>query len=444
MAAREREAEDAAGREEAPPPEGGRTPEAPQRKHSRRFRAMAVLLVLAFVALQFWPFLTARRARYVFTRLPHVEGAAAAPGRVDLRPADIRAADSIVVREVRRETFPGAVLAVGQGGTRVLEAGYGRVGWTRLALPADPTRTLYDLSSLTKVMATTTAVMLLVDEGKMRLDDPIAKWLPAFRGGGREKVTVAQVLSHTSGLPAGRKVEGGSARERINNLVATVPLVDDPGAGVIYSDVGFIILFEAASRAAGEPLPDYLRRKVWTPLGMTATRYQPGIFCGLCAPTLSLRDGRPFAGKTNDPQGRELGGVVGNAGLFSTAHDVGRFAAMIANRGELDGVRVLKPETIDLFTRPRKGTRALGFEWFCREGTVPYEKPCKEPFAFGHTGYTGTSIWIDPASRAWVVLLSNRTYLPRAPADRMRIVRRRLFETVTGQRDTTEKRSPKS
>jgi CubicO group peptidase (beta-lactamase class C family) len=409
-------------------------PHAGPVRDSARRKALALFLVAGVILVQLAPFL-APRLRYAFTPVPRV-GRRHAPAPVTLRAADLSAAEEVVFGEVRRATFPGAALAVGERGATVLERGYGRVGWTRLALPADPDRTLYDVSSLTKVMATTTAVMLLVEDGRMRLDDPIAKWLPAFRGGGREKVTVEQVLSHTSGLPAGRGVEGGSPRERIGHLIATVPLIDDPGASVLYSDVGFVILFEAASRAAGEPVPTLLRRRVWGPLGMASTRYAPGILCRVCAPTLSLRDGRPFAGKTNDPLGRELGGVVGNAGLFSTAHDVGRFAAMLANGGELDGVRVLKAATIAEFARPRKGTRALGFEWFCREGTVPYHEKCREPYAFGHTGYTGTSIWIDPARGVWVALLTNRTYLPRAPADRIRTVRRRLFETVAARRDT--------
>jgi CubicO group peptidase (beta-lactamase class C family) len=166
---------------------------------------------------------------------------------------------------------------------------------------------------------------------------------------------------------------------------------------------------------------------------MLHTRFEPGIGCSVCAPTLTLEDGTPFAGKTNDPFSRELGGITGNAGLFSTAHDLGRFAAMLANGGRLGGVRIVKEATLREFTRPQPGagTRGLGFEVFCREGTVPDEKPCKTPYAFGHTGYTGTSIWIDPSRGIWVVLLSNRTYLPRAE-NHIRLIRRRLFNLVTG------------
>jgi CubicO group peptidase (beta-lactamase class C family) len=166
---------------------------------------------------------------------------------------------------------------------------------------------------------------------------------------------------------------------------------------------------------------------------MAHTRFEPGIDCAICAPTLTLEDGRPFAGKTNDPFSRELGGITGNAGLFSTAHDVGRFAAMLANGGQLDGVRIVQDSTLRKFIvpQPGAGTRGLGFEVFCREGTAPDHVGCKTPYAYGHTGYTGTSIWIDPSRGIWVVLLSNRTYLPRAP-NHIRVVRRRLFNLVTG------------
>jgi CubicO group peptidase (beta-lactamase class C family) len=203
---------------------------------------------------------------------------------------------------------------------------------------------------------------------------------------------------------------------------------------VLYSDAGFVILGLAATRAAHQPLGMFLRKRVWGPLGMTHTQFEPGRPCDACAPTLTLDDGTPFAGETNDPFSRKLGGITGNAGLFSTGHDLARFAAMLANGGELDGVRIVRESTLRQFMTPQPGAglRALGFEAFCREGTQPDQKPCKTPpYAIGHTGYTGTSIWIDPARGAWVVLLSNRTYLPKAP-NHIRKVRRELFNLVTG------------
>jgi CubicO group peptidase (beta-lactamase class C family) len=275
--------------------------------------------------------------------------------------------------------------------------------------------------------------MVLVDDGRMRLDDPVVRWLPHFSGGGREKVTIRQLLTHTAGLPAARPLEGATPGDRLYNLVAGVKLIEKPGTAVLYSDVGFVILGLAVGRAAGQPLPAFVRRRVWEPLGMRHTRFEPGLGCALCAPTLTLDDGTPFAGRTNDPFSRELGGITGNAGLFSTTHDVALFAAMLANDGELGGVRVIRAGTVRGFRKlqPHAGTRALGLEWFCREGTVPDHVGCKQPYAYGHTGYTGTSLWADPVTGTWVVLLSNRSYLPRA-SNQIRGLRRRLFNTVIG------------
>jgi CubicO group peptidase (beta-lactamase class C family) len=380
------------------------------------------------------PFAVSPRLRSVFRAVPATVSRDAVHASLRV-PADRLAAAQRVVRdEVARGGFPGGALAVGVRDTTLLEVGVGRTAWGRLAPPVDADETLYDLASLTKAVATTTAVMVLVDDGKMRLDDPIARWLPHFTGRGREKVTVRQVLTHTAGLPAAMPVRDfGSAGDRLFRVVASVDLVDDPGAAVLYSDVGFVLLGLAAGNAAGQPLPAFLRKRVWEPLGMAHTRFEPGIDCPVCAPTLTLNDGSPFAGKTNDPFSRELGGITGNAGLFSTAHDLGRFAGMLANGGELGGVRIVRESTLRQFrqAQPGAGTRGLGFEVFCREGTVPDEKKCKTPYAYGHTGYTGTSMWIDPESGIWVVLLANRTYLPRAP-NHIRAIRRTLYNLVTG------------
>ncbi|MBV9110402.1 MAG: beta-lactamase family protein [Gemmatimonadetes bacterium] len=411
--------------------------EAPAlRRFSTRRKVVAVAMLFCFAAALAYPFLFWPRVRYFFSTVPQMPGrdvADEAPQTV-VAPAALATARTIVEKEVRRGAFPGAALAVGVKGRVVMETGVGRTGWGRLAAPVDVDATLYDLASLTKIVGTTAAVMALVDDGKMSLDDRVSRYLPHFTGGGREKVTVRQLLTHTAGLPAAVPVEGASPGDRLFNLVAHVKLIAEPGENVLYSDVGFVILGLAASNAAHEPLGSYLRKRVWAPLGMTETRFEPGRPCDACAPTLTLDDGTPFAGETNDPFSRKLGGITGNAGLFSTGHDVARFAAMIANGGELDGVRVIRASTLAAFMRPQPGAglRGLGFEAFCREGTQPDQKPCKTaPYAYGHTGYTGTSMWIDPERGIWVVLLANRTYLPRAP-NHIRKVRRDLFNTVTG------------
>lgn len=407
-------------------------PEGPPRASLRR-RIVAWTMLVCFALALAFPFVVSPRLRAVFRAVPatRVHGGGAS---TVVTPDQLVAAQRVVTAEVLRRGFPGAGLAVGVRDTTLLEVGIGRTRWGRLAPLVDADETLYDLASLTKAIATTTAVMILVEQEKMRLDDPVSRWLPHFTGRGREKVTVRQLLTHTSGLPAAMPIRDfGTPGDRLYRVVASVDLIAEPGREVLYSDLGFVILGLAAANAAGRPLPAFLRDQVWEPLGMAHTRFEPGIDCEVCAPTLTLNDGRPFAGRTNDPFSRELGGITGNAGLFSTLHDLARFAAMLANGGELGGVRIVQDSTLRKFSvpQPGAGTRGLGFEVFCREGTVPDHVGCETPYAFGHTGYTGTSLWIDPSRGIWVVLLSNRTYLPRAP-NHIRVVRRRLFNLVTG------------
>jgi CubicO group peptidase (beta-lactamase class C family) len=271
--------------------------------------------------------------------------------------------------------------------------------------------------------------MLLVDDGRMELDAPVQRYYPQFSGGAKAIVTVRQLLTHTSGLPAWLDVEGLS-RERALEKIIFAPLKTQPGEKVEYSDLGFVILFEAAARAAGEPVPALLERRVFAPLGMHHTSFAPGDGCSVCAPTLLKSDGSVYQGSVHDPIARALGGVAGNAGLFSTAADLSRFAAMLANHGELDGVRILRKETVEKFTTPQPGagTRALGWDTPERDGSGAAGRRIS-PRAFGHTGFTGTSLWVDPTRGTWTVLLTNRTYEPRA-ANHIMALRRTVHDEV--------------
>lgn len=362
--------------------------------------------------------------------------AVAAPGPPP--PVSYAAIDSarrIVEREIVRGAFPGATLAIGRGDTMVHLSGTGHIEWHANALPADPDSTVYDLASLSKVMATATAVMLLVEDGRMKLTDPVQRYLPNFQGRWKEDVNIWHLLTHSSGLPQGTMLRGDSPREVLRRLQLTLVYLP-PGTRYEYSDIGYVILWAAAEKAAGEPLPELLRRRVYEPLGMHSTGFLPGEDCTRCAPTLHLvQPPMPYRGRPSDITARRLGGIAGNAGLFSSAHDVARFAAMITSGGELNGVRVFRPETVALFTRtPVAGERPrpIGWQLFCRTDTLEDPPPCTEPYAFGHTGYAGTSLWIDPEQGAWVVLLTNRTYLPRA-SSRMPAIRRRIFGIITGR-----------
>lgn len=337
--------------------------------------------------------------------------------------------------EVDRGAFPGAALALGRGGHAELVQGVGATA--RDGETVDAERTVYDLASLTKVVSTTTAAMLLYEDGRLDLDAPVSRYLPEFSGGDKDRVTVRQLLAHTAGLPAGATPRGDTPDERLASLIRT-PLVREPGVKAEYSDVGFVVLFAALENAAGEPVPALLERRVWEPLGMNATEYTPGEDCARCAPTWRNKAGKPVAGIVHDPIARALGGVAGNAGLFSTAADLSRYAAMLASGGELEGVRILKPETIDTFATRQEGAseRALGWETPNANGTGAAGRSMSE-HAFGHTGFTGTSLWVDPAHETWAVLLTNRVYNAEAP-NHIQKLRRTVHAFVTEAADLGE------
>ncbi len=353
-------------------------------------------------------------------------------GEAGLSLSGLVHAEAAILGELRRGGFPGAALAMGRGDRIVVEQGVGRTGWGAADAWVDPDRTVYDLASLTKVVATTTAVMLLVEDGKMQLDAPVARYLPEFTSGEKARVTIRHLLTHTSGLPAWAEISAPTPDGALGKAVRT-SLVRGVGTQVEYSDIGFVLLYAAAERAAGEPLFRLIDRRVFGPLKMHATTYAAGTGCGVCASTARNR-GDAFQGKVHDPIARQLGGVSGNAGLFSTVHDLARFAAMLAGGGELDGVRVLQAGTVREFTRrqPGAGTRALGWDTAARAG-VAGERI--SPSAFGHTGYTGTSIWIDPERGTWAVLLANRTY-DSAGGNRMQSLRRAVNDRLADAADT--------
>jgi serine-type D-Ala-D-Ala carboxypeptidase len=352
-----------------------------------------------------------------------------APSEVGMRFSELLRAEEAIVAEVQRGGFPGAALAIGRWDRTVVERGIGRHGWGPGAPDVHPDYSIYDLASLTKVVATTTAVMLLEEDGRIQLDAPVAHYLPAFRGHGKEFVTVRHLLAHTSGLPAGADIWATTPSGSLSRALA-VPLRASPGMRVEYSDVGFVILWAVAEAASGEPLYRLLDERVFGPLGMRSTTFLPGALCERCAPTEQRKDGTEFRGEVHDPMARRLGGITGNAGLFSTVHDLARFAAMLASGGELDGVRVFEESTIRKFTRRQTGagTRALGWDTprFGGGGSAGEQMSAS---AYGHTGFTGTSLWIDPDRGTWVILLSNRTFQPRGP-NRIQAVRRALHDWV--------------
>ncbi|MGH7568756.1 MAG: serine hydrolase domain-containing protein [Gemmatimonadales bacterium] len=329
--------------------------------------------------------------------------------------------DPPVLEGIRRGAFPGAALVVGRRNTILFAKGYGRLVWAP-GPPVDPDSTLYDLASLTKVLATTTALMLLVERGQVRLDAPVATYVPEFAGPGTDAITVRRLLTHTSGLRATLPLlrEAADSAAALRMVFAATPVVR-PGARVIYSDVNAILLGEIVRRAAGEPLDRFAGREIFAPLGLRQTLFRPPArLRPRIAPTGVWR-GRPVAGVVNDPSAAKLGGVAGHAGAFGTARDVARFAQFMLREGALaDGTgRLLEASTIRLFITkaPESAvgpdSRALGWQTVPTDESVSSAGTLFGPRSYGHTGWTGTSLWIDPERDLFVVLLTNRAYAPR-------------------------------
>lgn len=339
---------------------------------------------------------------------------ARAPNAVGMSARRLATIDRVVERGIRAGGYPGAAVVVGRRGAAVVEKGFGRLGWTEESAPVVAQRSIYDLASLTKVVGTTTALMILYDQGKIRLDDPVSRYLPEFAGGGKESVTLRLLLEHRSGLPAGRDLwRIAHSPEEARAAVLATPLVAAPGQTYEYSDLGADLLGFVVEAASGERLDAFLERRVFAPLGMADTHFRPDpSLRGRIAPTeLTPPRGYPLRGEVHDENAFALGGVAGHAGIFSTASDLAVFAQMMLNGGSYGGTRLVADSTVRLFTRRAAGTRALG--WDTCAGSYGCGRYLSAN-AFGHTGFTGTSLWIDPDRDMFVILLTNRVYAARA------------------------------
>lgn len=341
--------------------------------------------------------------------------------------------DEAVEAALKRGDCPGAVVVVVHQDKVAFRKAYG----SRALLPEKTPMTagtVFDLASLTKPIATGSAIMLLIEQGKLRLDDKVAKHWPAFAMSGKEDVTVAHLLLHTSGLTADNPAtDYQDGREKALERIAALKLEAPAGTRFRYSDVGFITLGVLVERLGGMPVDQFAKRHVFDPLKMVDTGFTPADrLKGRIAPT-GKRNGKPILGDVHDPRSYALGGVAGHAGLFAPADDLVRYCRMLLRDGALDGVRVFKPETVRLFTEPHavpaggKSTepsgrllRSYGWDvetsYTAQRGTV---FPKGE--GYGHTGFTGTSIWVDPKSETAVIILTNRVH----PDDKGSVVRLR-------------------
>jgi CubicO group peptidase (beta-lactamase class C family) len=364
-------------------------------------------------------------------------GGAPAPARAPFDPTF-----EPVVNYLRSQVdsaFPSAVIAVGRHDTVLLLTAVGHYG---IDDPRPVTlETVYDLASLTKVIGLTTACMMLVGEGKLELDAPVARYVPAFRGPGTERVTIRHLLTHSSGLPAWRPLyTEATTRATALALADTTALLRQPGDTFVYSDLGAIVLTQAVEAVTGERLDGYLDRSLFQPLQMASTRFlPPPAWRDRIAPTERSQDGTIIRGTVHDENAWRLGGVSGHAGLFSTAGDLARFAEWLLEQrtgaltpGRRPGLN--QPEVASRivleFTRrqdlPPGSSRALGWDTPSESSSAGSKLG---PHAFGHTGFTGTSIWIDPDKDLFIILLTNRVH-PTRENGRIARVRPRVADLV--------------
>ena len=364
--------------------------------------------------------------------------------------------DAVVAESIKNKELPGAVVLASHRGRVVWRKAYGSraVEPQREAMTLD---TMFDLASLTKVVATATSIMILVERGEVRLNDPAIKFIPEMKGEGRDVITILQLLTHVSGFaPDFDLRERWTGYDEAMKRLYREPLRSTPGARFVYSDIGYIALGEVVRRVSGLPLDEFARRNIFVPLGMRDTGFKPAASLSVrIAPTEKRRGQMNYLGdsgadagtegetwlrgQVHDPTSFRMAGVAGHAGLFSTADDLATYCQMILNGGSYRGVRILSPMAVATMTRPHAvsesgAARGLGWDFASSFST---NKGDLFPLgSFGHTGFTGTSLWIDPASETFVVFLSNRVH-PDGKGD-VASLRGRVASIVAGAiTDTT-------
>lgn len=303
--------------------------------------------------------------------------------------------DEIMASGVRNKTFPGAALIVGNAKENLHESFAGDGDHGRI----------YDIASLTKVVATTTAVMMLEERGELKLTDRLSKYIPEFSDGQKSSLTLEDLLRHRSGLPSGSRPLSGETLEAFVQRIARAPLSYAPRTQTVYSDLSMILLGRVVELVSGTTLNEFCLKNIFTPLKMFTTDFKAftPLRCALTSPKGKC--------EVHDPTAWGLRPrAVGNAGVFSTIVDLSRFARMILNNGELDGVRILFPKTIDKMLT-KVGPRGLGWDFTSEFSNKPRGDVFPAGVSFGHTGYTGTTLWIDPQSGTYYVFLSNRVLL---------------------------------
>ncbi len=352
--------------------------------------------------------------------------------------------DDVINRAIRDSAFPGAQVLVARNGIIVHNKSYGFYDYDRYAKPVD-NGTLYDLASLTKVVATTSAVMKLVDEKRISLDDVVVKYIPEFGKNGKEKITLLNLMVHNSGLPAWRRFyEFCSTPSCVLDSVYATGLVYPTGDSTLYSDLGLITMGKVIERVSGVSLDRYVDSVFFQPLGMMNTMFNPpSSLVARIAPTeidsFWQKTNLPVRGRVHDENAATLGGVSGHAGLFSTSSDLAVMMQMLLNGGVYGGKRYISEETVRTFTARRPGGSSRAIGWDMKSSGKSFSGSFTSQRTFLHTGFTGTSVVCDPESNVIVLLLTNRVY-PSRTSSRIFQVRPQVHDAVFGALPTSARR----
>ncbi len=339
------------------------------------------------------------------------------PSVAGFDPERLLALDSIIEHAIRDSAFPAAQLAVVRDGILVYNKPFGTYTYDSSLRPIDYT-TVFDLASVSKVIGTTSAVMKLFDQGRIALDDSVGTYLPQFREGPKSAITIRHLIRHRAGFPPFRRffLMCSTAEEALDSIYAT-PLVAVPGDTTIYSDIGMITMGKVVEKITGMPLSEFVQNEFFLPLGMKNTMYNPPAdIHDRVAPTEidTLWRKALVCGQVHDENAALLGGVAGHAGLFSTASDLAIYMQMLLNKGTYGGIRFLKESTVIEFTRKYVQGQDRYLGWDMKSVLGSSAGSLFSPSSFGHTGFTGTSIWTDPERKLSVILLTNRVHPTRA------------------------------
>jgi CubicO group peptidase (beta-lactamase class C family) len=348
----------------------------------------------------------ARPAAAIATAIPRAE-----PEEVGFDAQLLARIDTLVHEGLAAKKMPGCVVAVGRGGRIAWLKAYGDRQREPTALPMT-IDTLFDLASLTKPIATASSIMLLVERGQLQLSDEVAQVIPEFAAEGKRAVTIQHLLLHSSGLlPDNPIADYQDGRESALRRICALKLQAPIDAQFIYSDVNFVVLGEIVQRVSGQRLDEFCQRHLFQPLQMTETGFVPGEALRRRAAPTEKRDGRWMQGEVHDPRAYLLGGVAGHAGLFSTADDLAIFAQMLLDRGRRGDQQILSAESIDTMTRSYQlpGNRR-GLGWDKQSKFSSNRGDLLSESAFGHGGFTGTVLWVDPKLDLYYLLLSNRLH----------------------------------